>query len=103
MKITKTQLDAEIRENFLEKISEFFRKSDEDVQRTKSNQIAFPTLDRMDNEKWVVITVTVPKGSRDGDEYDGYSVAEEYQMKLIKAEQKKLKKEEEKKKRNKGK
>ena len=97
MKITKTQLDGNLRQKYLTQLVEFYENLDEDVQRTKSNQIAFPVLDELDNEKWIVITITVPKGSRDGDEYDGYSIAEEYQMKLIRNEQKRLKREKEKK------
>lgn len=54
---------------------------DEDVLRTGSGQIAFPTVDDEGEDNWIVITVQVPSGSRDGDAYDGYSLAEEYATK----------------------
>ena len=46
-----------------------------------SNEIALPVVDEDGNEKWLVLTFKVPTGSRDGDAYDGYSMAEDYQMK----------------------
>ena len=48
--------------------------------RVGSNEIALPVLDEEGNEKWLVLTFKVPTGSRDGDAYDGYSMAEDYQM-----------------------
>ena len=56
--------------------------------RTGSNEIAVPCLDEEGNEKFVVLTIKVPTGSRDGDAYDGYSMAEEYEMKCKAKEQK---------------
>jgi hypothetical protein len=37
-------------------------------------------VDTDGNEKWIVLTVKVPTGSRDGDAYDGYAMAEDYRM-----------------------
>ena len=62
------------------------------VLRVGSNEIALPVVDDDGNEKWLVLTFKVPTGSRDCDAYDGYSMAEDYQMKQtekkIKAEAK---------------
>ena len=33
------------------------------------------------NEHYVVVTVKIPTGSRDGDAYDGYAAAQDYAMK----------------------
>lgn len=60
-------------------ISKF--KDDEDVLRTGAGEIAFPVVDEDGEDNWVVITVKVPIGTRDGDAYDGYSMAEDYEMK----------------------
>ena len=49
--------------------------------RTASNEIAIPVVDRENNDRYIVITVKVPTGSRDGDAYDGYAVAQDYAMK----------------------
>ena len=53
----------------------------EDVLRVGSNEIAIPCLDEENNEKYIVLTVKVPTGSRDGDAYDGYSMAEDWEIK----------------------
>lgn len=79
-KKTQTALDNELRAMYTEKVIELFTAQDEDVLRTGSSEIAFPVVDSEGNEKFVVISIKVPKGERkDGYvPYDGYSVAEEY-------------------------
>lgn len=62
----------------------------EDVMMVGTNQIAFPCVDSEGNDSWIEVTIKVPTGSRDGDIYDGYSLAEDYEMKTAaKAEKKK--------------
>lgn len=63
-------------------------KDDEDVMRTGTGEIAFPVVDEEGEDNWVVITVKIPTGSRDGDAYDGYSMAEDYSMKTAEKEAK---------------
>ena len=46
----------------------------------RSNEIALPCVDAEGNDSYVVITVKVPTGSRDGDPYDGYGEAESYAL-----------------------
>ena len=79
-KTTKV-LNDEIKARFLEGVTEHLTQVGEEVLRTGSNEIALPVLDDDGNEKWLVVTFKVPTGSRDGDAYDGYSMAEDYQMK----------------------
>lgn len=77
----------ELRTRYLSGVLEHLETVGEEVLRTNSNEIAIPCLDVDGNEEWVVITFKVPTGSRDGDAYDGYSVAEEYEIKQkLKAE-----------------
>ena len=66
---------------FLEGVKENLENCGEEVLRVGSNEIALPVVDTDGNEKWMVLTFKVPTGSRDGDAYDGYSMAEDYQMK----------------------
>ena len=82
--MAKTQkvLNEEIKVRFLDGVAEHLTQVGEEVLRVGSNEIALPVLDSEDNEKWLVLTFKVPTGSRDGDAYDGYSMAEDYQMKL---------------------
>ena len=62
----------------------------EDVMLVGTNQVAFPCVDEEGNDAWIEVTIKVPTGSRDGDIYDGYSLAEDYEMKTAaKAEKKK--------------
>ena len=77
--MSKKAMDA-LRIKYLEEAMKMFA-STEDVMRTNSGEFAFPTVDEEGNDQWVVITVKIPTGSRDGDAYDGYSMAEEYAMK----------------------
>ena len=81
--MAKTQkvLNDEIKARFLDGVAEHLTNAGEEVLRTGSNEIALPVLDEDGNEKWLVLTFKVPTGSRDGDAYDGYSMAEDYKMK----------------------
>ena len=80
---TAKVLNDEIKVRFLEGVSEHLSNVGEEVLRVGSNEIALPVLDEDGNEKWLVLTFKVPTGSRDGDAYDGYSMAEDYQMKQV--------------------
>ena len=79
---SKKQLHEEIRQTFMTKVIEYLTEQGEEVLRTKSNEIAIPTLDSEGNDEWCVITFKVPTGSRDdGEAYDGYGMADEYTAK----------------------
>ena len=93
--MSRKQIVEEIRLNYLEKIASFFRGEDEDVLRVKSNEIAFPVVGSDGSEEFVVITVKVPNGSKD-EPYDGYAMAEDYEIHQKEKEEKKKKREEEK-------
>ena len=81
-KLTRKQLDEEIKVRFLEGVSEHLENTGEEVLRVGSNEIALPVVDSNGEERWLVVTFKVPTGSRDGDAYDGYSMKEDYEMKL---------------------
>lgn len=72
-----------IRKEYLELIAEFLKGKGEDVLRVKSNEIAFPVVGCEDNEDFLVITFKVPIGANKGTEpYDGYAMAEDYELHL---------------------
>lgn len=75
-------LDAELRAQFMEVVSEFLSSRDNEVLVTNSNEICVPCVDAERNDKFVVITFKVPTGSRDGEAYDGYAEAEGYAFHL---------------------
>ena len=81
MCMNKKTNDA-LRNQFLNIVSQIMAEKGEEVLRVKANEIAIPTVDADGEDNWVVITVKVPTGSRDGDAYDGYGEAESYDLKL---------------------
>jgi flagellar biosynthesis/type III secretory pathway protein FliH len=76
---TKKTLHEGIRNKFMQMVADWLVEQGEEVLRTKSNEIAIPTVDEDNNDEWCVITFKVPTGSRDdGEAYDGYTMAEQY-------------------------
>ena len=79
-----------LREDYLTNIINHFINDNEEVLRVKSNEIAIPVVGCEGNEDFIVITVKVPTGANKGLEpYDGYELAEDYQMKIAEKERKK--------------
>lgn len=93
---SKAQLHEALRAKYLAKIIEAFSDEDTDILRVASGEIALPCVDEENNDEFITITVKVPKGSRDGEPYDGYSLAEDYEMKVAQNAEKKAKAEAEK-------
>lgn len=99
MATSQKKLNDKLREKYLEIVKNLLEKSDEEVLIVGSNEIAIPCLDEEDNDKFIVVTVKVPTGSRDGETYDGYEMAEDWVLKCkTKAEKEKKKAEEKEKK-----
>lgn len=99
--MTKAQLETALRNDFLTAISNFISESREtDVLSVSASELAVPCLDAEGNEKWTVIKVSIPRGTRNGeggyDPYDGYAVAEDYQIEQADKAEKKAKAEEKK-------
>lgn len=69
-----------LRAQYIDMITKLLVKADEEVLRVKSNEIAIPCVDAEGEDSFVVITIKVPTGSRDGDPYDGYGEAASYEM-----------------------
>ena len=75
------QLRDNLRAHWYEIFEDFLKDLDEEVLRTASNEFAIPVVDAEGGEHFLVVTLKIPSGSRDGDAYDGYAVAEDYAMK----------------------
>ena len=75
------KLREDIRAEWFGQISWFLEDIGEEVLITASNELAIPVVDKEGNEHYVVITVKIPTGSRDGEPYDGYAAAQDYAMK----------------------
>lgn len=79
---TMKVLNDEVRAQYMEAVRAAMVATGDEVLQVASNELAIPVVDSEGNEKWVVLTIKVPTGSRDGDAYDGYSMQEEYEMKV---------------------
>ena len=88
---SKKSLHDALRAKYIERVSKFLADTGEEVLITGSNEIALPCVDSEGNDEFIVITFKVPTGSRDGDAYDGYAMAEDFKMKSAeKAEKAKI-------------
>lgn len=78
--MSKKANDA-LRIQYTEFIARLLKEAGEDTLRAESNEIAIPCVDCEGEDSWVTVIIKVPTGSREGDPYDGYAMAEEYEMK----------------------
>lgn len=77
----KKTLNEKLRNRYLTLVSDFLASKGEQVLVTGSNEIAVPCVDDEGNDEYLVLTFKVPTGSRDGDPYDGYAAAKDFEMK----------------------
>ena len=96
MAVSTKALDNKVREQYLALIADFLAKNGEETLRTNSNEIAIPCVDEEGNDKFLVLTFKVPTGTREGEAYDGYAVAQDYALKVATKEAEAKKKAEEK-------
>ena len=80
-KISDTQANNLLREEIIAKLKDFFTEQGEDFLRIAQGEFCFPTVDKNGEDKFIQIVVKIPKGSRDGEPFDGYGLAEDFQMK----------------------
>lgn len=94
--MTQREKDAFVRKKALEIIERLITNCDEygeclrvatNKSSTKDNySLAIPTLDAENNETWFKIDISVPRGERGGDGYDGYTEANLFAEELIEKE-----------------
>ena len=90
MATSKKSLRETLRARYMDIVRNALIDREEEVLVVGSNEYAIPCVDADGNDEFVVITVKIPTGSRDGDAYDGYAMAQEYRIKLAeKAEREK--------------
>lgn len=81
------ELQDELRRAYVEKIKEMLGVQGEQVLMIKNNVLTFPVLDGEQNERWINITIQVPRAPFDGfTEAQGF--AQETKLKEQKAAQK---------------
>ena len=92
--MTKAQLENALRNQFLTFVTEQVQTNfDTDVLAVSASELAIPCLDAEGNEKFVLIKISIPRGTRNGeggyDPYDGYAIAEDYAQDCVEKAQKK--------------
>jgi hypothetical protein len=70
-----------LRNEYVARLVEWLKASDEDVLQVSTNEIAIPVVDNEGEDNYVVFTVKVPTGDREGNAYDAYERAQEFAMK----------------------
>ena len=80
---SKATLENKLRTQYLTLIKNMVsEKVDTDALTVSASELAIPCLDEEGNEKFVLIKVSIPRGTRNGeggyDPYDGYAAAEDY-------------------------
>ncbi|MBR4155421.1 MAG: hypothetical protein IKU01_01780 [Bacteroidales bacterium] len=71
-----------VRSQFMLIVGNFLEERGEEVLLVGSNEYAVPVVRNDGEEDFLVLTFKMPTGSRDGDPYDGYAMAEDYALKL---------------------
>ena len=82
------QSNDKLRKQYFNLIKNFLLQQGEDVLQIATNELAFPCVDENNEDNYIVVTVKVPSGSRDGDAYDAYGLAQEYTMKQAEKKEK---------------
>lgn len=82
MATSELKLNEALKAKYFEVVANALLDNGEEVLQTGSAEIAIPVVDEAGNDKFLVITIKVPKGSRDGEPYDGYSMAQDYTIKV---------------------
>lgn len=86
--MTNAQLSTALRNQYLNFVTEQVQTNfDTDVLAVSASELAIPCLDAEGNERWVLIKVSIPRGTRNGEggyePYDGYALAEDYATTLV--------------------
>ena len=85
--MSKASMETAIRNKMLENIIQMIDSEyATDALPVSASEIAVPVVDEEGNEKFALIKVSIPRGTRNGDggytPYDGYAAAEDYKLDL---------------------
>lgn len=83
--MSKAALETAIRNDILSAMTAFLSEHfDADVMDVSASELVMPVVDAEGNEKFALIKVSIPRGSRNGDggydAYDGYAAHEEWEL-----------------------
>ena len=81
--MNQKNITDQLRNRFTADLAEFLAaKYDVDVCQTAAGTIMIPAVDGAGEDRWVKFGVIIPKDANEAEGTDGYSLAQEYQLKL---------------------
>jgi len=94
--MTQKNITDQLRARFTADFTEFLaQKYDVDVCRTAAGTLMIPAVDDAGEDRWVKISIIIPKDADEENGTDGYSLAQEYDLKLQAAADRKERREKE--------
>ena len=94
--MTQKNITDQLRARFTADFTEFLaQKYDVDVCRTAAGTLMIPAVDDAGEDRWVKISIIIPKDASEENGTDGYSLAQEYDLKLQAAAERKERREKE--------
>ena len=85
---SQKQIDDSLRAKWTEEFKNFIEgKFDTDVCQTAAGTFMFPTVDEAGEDRWVKVSIIIPKDACEENGTDGYALAQEYKLKLQAAEE----------------
>ena len=83
--MTNTALNTNLRNSILRDFMTFVaEKYETDTLSCSTSSFTFPVVDEEGNEKFAKISISIPRGTRNGeggyDAFDGYAVAEDFKL-----------------------
>lgn len=92
MATNQKQVTDSLRANWTATLMAFISNSyDTDVCQTAAGTFMFPTVDAAGEDRWVKVSVIIPKDADEANGNDGYALMREYQLKQAAAEERALK------------
>ena len=79
---SKKILENKLRSHYMEIVKTVLEKEGEEVLLSGSNEFSVPCVDEEGNDKFLELIFKIPAGSRDGEPFDGYALADEYAQKV---------------------
>lgn len=81
--MNQKNITDQLRNRFTADLAEFLAaKYDVDVCQTAAGTLMIPAVDGAGEDRWVKFGVIIPKDANEAEGTDGYSLAQEYQLKL---------------------
>ena len=92
MATNQKQITDALRANWTATLKAFIENNfDTDTCQTAAGTFMFPTVDEAGEDRWIKVSIIIPKDAEEENGTDGYSLAKEYELKLEAANERKLK------------